>query len=504
MGHDFGDIRVHDDEEAAESARSIDAVAYTSGYDVVFGRGSYSPSSARGRRLLAHELAHVAQSEEPSRSNFIEFPNSPAEHEAQRVGFRVGLGLSSGSINQSRAGIALTPASDAIEPLISYSLTDWEVTDKEEVDVLAQLRGDPDVSATVTDLEKDGMLGPLIDRVDEDVNRRELLQLLGAKTNSAARALIEPYVAKLDASWQLQFNLGKFGVTSAAPAFNRAPFAGLISSTPSEPFTGSGATGVNPTTLSIPKWDQVKLAAGVTSTVEEYTNPISGRPPGDLTAYLSGLSASDRSKQAELLLKQPITSVKAASYVGQIPSRAQIIAAAAKLNKLKPQHLAAFLLAEQRDQSKNEDAKDYLGATSRIMQGNTSIGLGQVVVSTAQKNDLFQDLLSPGTTKGLSHNQIATLLASDEFNIFAAARYIRKVADDGSKISIATLPNTKVAFPLIDMPAFANDSSTWPDDNLRALASEYTSKAWDDVLSEGWAFFVYEAYQDVLASGVSF
>src|SRR4051812_27355559 len=62
MGHNFGDIRVHNDEEAAESARSIHAVAYTSGYDVVFGRGSYSTSTAPGRRLLAHELAHVGQS----------------------------------------------------------------------------------------------------------------------------------------------------------------------------------------------------------------------------------------------------------------------------------------------------------------------------------------------------------------------------------------------------------------------------------------------------------
>ena len=52
------------------------------------------------------------------------------------------------------------------------------------------------------------------------------------------------------------------------------------------------------------------------------------------------------------------------------------------------------------------------------------------------------------------------------------------------------------------MKAFANNSSTWQDDNIRALASEYTSRAWDDALSEGWGYFVFEAYKDVRASGV--
>jgi hypothetical protein len=188
-------------------------------------------------------------------------------------------------------------------------------------------------------------------------------------------------------------------------------------------------------------------------------------------------------------------------YGRQIPSRDQVIRAAARTHNLHPELLAAFLLAEQRDQSKNEDAKDYLGATS-LLQGNTSIGLGQVVVSTAKNNDLFADLLSSETRKGLDHKEIAERLASDEFNIFASARYIRKVANDGSKISIAKLPNTQKEFPGIDMAAYAANSSTWPDDNIRALASEYTSKAWDDSVSGGWAYFVFEAYQDVKASGV--
>jgi Domain of unknown function (DUF4157) len=61
FGHDFGQVRVHTDERAAESARAVGALAYTLGRDVVFGAGRYSPGSEEGRRLVAHELAHVVQ-----------------------------------------------------------------------------------------------------------------------------------------------------------------------------------------------------------------------------------------------------------------------------------------------------------------------------------------------------------------------------------------------------------------------------------------------------------
>jgi hypothetical protein len=52
---------VHSDEAAARSARSLDARAYTVGRDIVFGAGQYAPETERGQRLIAHELAHVAQ-----------------------------------------------------------------------------------------------------------------------------------------------------------------------------------------------------------------------------------------------------------------------------------------------------------------------------------------------------------------------------------------------------------------------------------------------------------
>jgi hypothetical protein len=61
FGHDFSRIRVHADSVAADSARAVDAHAYTIGANIVFGHGMYRPRDETGRRLLAHELAHAVQ-----------------------------------------------------------------------------------------------------------------------------------------------------------------------------------------------------------------------------------------------------------------------------------------------------------------------------------------------------------------------------------------------------------------------------------------------------------
>jgi hypothetical protein len=61
FGRDFENVRVHADSEAARSARSIDALAYTVGRDIVFAEGQYRPETEAGGSLLAHELAHVVQ-----------------------------------------------------------------------------------------------------------------------------------------------------------------------------------------------------------------------------------------------------------------------------------------------------------------------------------------------------------------------------------------------------------------------------------------------------------
>jgi hypothetical protein len=61
FGHDFSRVRVHTDARAAESAREVNALAYTVGRDVVFGRGQYAPGTSGGLHTLAHELTHALQ-----------------------------------------------------------------------------------------------------------------------------------------------------------------------------------------------------------------------------------------------------------------------------------------------------------------------------------------------------------------------------------------------------------------------------------------------------------
>src|SRR6478672_8113541 len=61
LGHDFSDVRVHNDSAAHESAQSVNAHAYTVGSNVVFQRDKYDPSSSEGKTMLAHELTHVVQ-----------------------------------------------------------------------------------------------------------------------------------------------------------------------------------------------------------------------------------------------------------------------------------------------------------------------------------------------------------------------------------------------------------------------------------------------------------
>ena len=61
FGHDFSQVRVHTDADAARSAQALKAQAYTIGNEIVFDLGRFDPTGAGGRRLLAHELAHVIQ-----------------------------------------------------------------------------------------------------------------------------------------------------------------------------------------------------------------------------------------------------------------------------------------------------------------------------------------------------------------------------------------------------------------------------------------------------------
>jgi hypothetical protein len=87
FSHDLGRVRIHASRPAAQSARSIDAAAYTVGQHIVFAEGAFAPDTSAGRRLLAHELAHTLQQGPVSRFDGLSLGSAddPAEREAEAI-----------------------------------------------------------------------------------------------------------------------------------------------------------------------------------------------------------------------------------------------------------------------------------------------------------------------------------------------------------------------------------------------------------------------------------
>jgi hypothetical protein len=133
FGHDFSQVRIHTDAQAAKSARAVNALAYTVGQDVVFAAGQYAPGTRTGDRLLTHELAHVVQ--QSGRPVPVGMPqvsamtslNHPLEREATASADRIAAGsqalVSSGhsaeNLQRQEADSGGAPQKDPCEKLES-------------------------------------------------------------------------------------------------------------------------------------------------------------------------------------------------------------------------------------------------------------------------------------------------------------------------------------------------------------------------------------------------
>lgn len=158
FNHDFSGVRVHTDGRAAESARAVNALAYTVGNHVAFGAGQYAPGTSGGRSLLAHELAHtVQQSRTPgfARAGLeVGAADDAGEREAARAARQVSGGepvapLSTagpsvqrlGDLSKVPPGMSCAPANTSPTPPIqshvfsisSSSLTPAQIVDIENV-----------------------------------------------------------------------------------------------------------------------------------------------------------------------------------------------------------------------------------------------------------------------------------------------------------------------------------------------------------------------------------
>jgi hypothetical protein len=479
-------VYVHVGQAAEREARAIGASAFTFGNHIALGHGVTLGTPA-GERVLTHELTHVAQ--QAGREPIVQRRSRASE---------------TGDLLEWWDSAA--DATRALVLLESMSPTDFDDTlgdmlaSNQYVRLIGHLPGRPEIV--------------------------RFLRLVGQHASAAHKdAVMAAYpLANMTPESQLIVYGEQFGGGYGArgPAVPAGARAALVSSNPSAPFTGSGATGVAPrdAPMSLTEmWrmhrqaDEARARFGSRGVehaqyhlepglemLYEWSNPNKGSLTGP-GSWLASLSPTTRVDQVKLLLGQEIATHSRGAYSGALPTRLQVVRTAAAAHRLEPELVAAIILAEQRDQSVREDAADYQGAA--VGGRSSSIGLGQVTVTTARRENLFADLVSPsmqrwlGTTTPTTTTAIAGLLSSDEFNIFAVARYLRIVADRGARLNIATLPNTRTWVGAIDMSLYGGHSSTWTEDHVRLIGSEYTSTPWDDVLVEGWGEFVREAYRDV-------
>ena len=92
FAHNFGRVRVHNDTKSADSARAVNAQAYTVGQQIVFGANQFAPMSYQGRQLLAHELAHTIQQQSLAADSPVVHSSEISESSASAAARTVGKG----------------------------------------------------------------------------------------------------------------------------------------------------------------------------------------------------------------------------------------------------------------------------------------------------------------------------------------------------------------------------------------------------------------------------
>jgi hypothetical protein len=147
FGHDFSRVRVHEDQRAAQSARAVDALAYTVGHHVVFDEQRFAPHTAAGQRLLAHELAHVVQQSRSHQPTTLSPAASRYESEAEACVQGLDHGIQPALLSSAPVALARQPRPAAAAPAAADM-------DEEKEDVPAE----------------DTMAGSLVSKIIIDVN----------------------------------------------------------------------------------------------------------------------------------------------------------------------------------------------------------------------------------------------------------------------------------------------------------------------------------------------
>jgi len=139
FGYDLGSVRIHTGDRAEQSANAIVAKAYTLGSNLVFGSGEYQPHSESGRRLIAHELAHIMQQ---GTGKIQELQRQQAEESAteDRSAPSRSTVISEAEVCPPSEGMTCTPATnspDAVTNSIAFSQNEHMLNRRQQEEIEA-------------------------------------------------------------------------------------------------------------------------------------------------------------------------------------------------------------------------------------------------------------------------------------------------------------------------------------------------------------------------------
>lgn len=123
FGQDFSRVRVHADREGQESARDVQADAYTVGNHVVFAADRFSPLSTTGRRLIAHELTHVVQ----QKAGSIGLQRQPAASSKPAPQADIAPGLGPARAEEIKLLLDAKDFQGAVDALVGFKFMDYEI-----------------------------------------------------------------------------------------------------------------------------------------------------------------------------------------------------------------------------------------------------------------------------------------------------------------------------------------------------------------------------------------
>lgn len=200
FGYDFSGVRLHTSAKAAESARAVNALAYTMGRDIVFGAGQYAPETSAGRALLAHELTHViqqSQAQPASQPLAISSPVDTEEREADSVVNAFVVGGPMPTLSSAPLAIDRQPVSGSGQSGKTQTITDPNAVVR---------GGPPDFKATG---DPPIAVGTRVDIIDTQVSTKPKGTFVNLVEHGTGKAL----------GWTMKMNLGDAQYEKAAASF---------------------------------------------------------------------------------------------------------------------------------------------------------------------------------------------------------------------------------------------------------------------------------------------